>query len=80
MTAPDPGINVTMTVTVHMTPEQRDAYSEAHGAGFAGLEIMGRSRGEFGEAIRQIPWVRKFATISITKPRWVTAPEKEAGR
>ena len=68
MTTPEPAVAVALTITVTMTPQQREAYADAYGTGFVELEIAARSPAEFAEAIRQIPWVRDYAAISVSVP------------
>ena len=65
MSTEDPALAVAFTVTVTMTPDQREAYADARGTGLVELEIATRSPSEFADAIRAIPWVREYATVSV---------------
>ena len=65
MSTEDPALAVAFTVTVTMTPDQREAYADARGTGLVELEIATRSPSEFADAIRGIPWVREYATVSV---------------
>ena len=65
MSTQDPALAVAFTVTVTMTPDQREAYADARGTGLVELEIATRSPSEFADAIRAIPWVREYATVSV---------------
>ena len=65
MSTQDPALAVAFTVTVTMTPDQREAYADARGTAFVELEIATRSPSEFADAIRAIPWVREYATVSV---------------
>ena len=62
-------VKVTLTVTVTLTPAQRVAYASATGAGFVASDIAGRIRPEMTEALRQIPWLQKYAVVEISDPQ-----------
>lgn len=61
-------IKVSAMVTVTLTPEQAEAYAEAHGTGLVSLEIRGRFRNDVAGAVQQIPWVAAHATVEVAKP------------
>lgn len=58
-------VQVTFTVTVAMTAQQRDAYEADHGVGFVSAEVEGRFAQEAPEALRSIPWVGKYARVRV---------------
>ena len=64
-----PAVKVTFTVTVEMTPEQRDGYAAEYGVGFVALDARGRVRGEVAEALQAVPWLREFTTVEISEPK-----------
>jgi hypothetical protein len=66
--APYDEIKVSAMVTVTLTPEQEQAYADAHGSGFVSMEIRARLRRELTEALEQHSWLRDHMSLEISKP------------
>ena len=60
----------TVTVTIKVTPEQRDAYAREYSMDGGVADDMARRIPEdIRDALTQVYWLREFAAYSVSKAR-----------
>jgi hypothetical protein len=71
-------VAVTFGVTVTMTAAQRERYSAGLGVGFVTVDVLGRVRPEVLDALKAIPWIGQYASVSISPPEAALISEEKS--